>query len=404
MPSNHTGDPATFNATISFPTDGDPKKITPIRSSLDLLLDNDAYLKARRADTDLREAALRFSVLDLLGSTLDDTSDFMAATQLLNSPVLGVLAVKSGTNDTYYVWPDDVRGRLQGDVASVTSDIREAANNGSRIVVIGTGGNLNSYSDNEGAAWSAGGTGIGGAVEHLVWSPSNALSGGGAKFFSGGSGTGSVYTSPNGSTAWTAVASSFAAVKGLAVLGGSTANNGYVVALGNSGAEPRMSVLTDGGAGGNFTGPQTPPFAALADEPGSIAGAPSVSGAGDYVYHVARSGSGARLRLAMSSDGSTWVSGPTPTIERPTTAGAVFSGAPRLMIDQNTGLMVIAVPLAVPSAAIAVYASRDFETWVGPAVVNAADVGAFAVAGGRVWFTQDDRIMVSAGLGAGVLA
>lgn len=399
MPSDHTGDDATFNETISFPTDGDPKKITPIRSSLDLLLDNDAYLKNRRAESELRAAALRFSVLDLQGNVLDDTADAMGASQLLNKPNTGIVLFKAGTNDVFYVPPDDPRAfSAGGDVPSITASVRDAANNGSRIVVIGTGGNLNAYSDNEGASFSAGAAGIGGAVQYLVYSPTNALTGGGDKFICGGSGTGSIYKTTTPSVVWTSVASGFAAVQGLAVLGGSTVAKGWAVVLGTAGGQAEFSFSADNGV--SWTVGARPPNSALADETGSLAGAPSVAGVGDYVYYVARSGSGARLRLARSIDATTWVE--TGTIERPFGAGAVFSGAPRLMIDQNMGLFVIAVPCAAAGGSIALYASRDFETWIGPAIVYAGDVGAFAVAGGRVMFTQSAGFVISAGLGAGV--
>jgi hypothetical protein len=376
-------------------------QLDAIRADLLHLLALDPLQTAARELSDLRDAALRFHVLDMQGDTVDDGSDFMAAAQLLGKPYELITLVKAGTNDVFAVAPDEPRSfPAGGDVPSITASVQEAANNGTRLVVIGTGGNLNAYSDNQGGSWTAGAAGVGGAVQYLVWSPANALAGGGSKFFSGGSGTGSVYKTPTPSTVWTSIGSAFPDVKGLAVLGGATANNGYVVALGASGGKPRFSVLTDGGNGADFTGTQQPPNAALADEAGSIAGAASVSGIGDYVYHVMRTDSGARLRLARTSDGTTWSAGPTPTIEKP--SGVTFTGQPRLLIDQNMGLMVIAVPVDAAGGTIALYVSRDFETWVGPAIVNAGGVSALAVAGGRVMYTQAAFFMISAGLGAGV--
>lgn len=338
----------------------------------------------------LEVAALHPRALEYVSS---DTGAAMAATMVdgIGVPSAAIVAIKvdaTGVAQSY----DSSDTDTGGVVASVTSLVREAATNGSRIAAIGTGGNLNTYSDNGGGSWSAGAAGIGGAVQYLAYAPSNALSGGGNKFFSGGSGTGSVYKTPTPSTVWTAVASQFAAVKGLAVLGGATANKGYVVALGNSGIEPRFSVLVDGGAGADFNGTQTPPSANTAEEPGSIAGAPRVPVVGAAVYHIMRCNAGARLRTATSTDGTTWTA--ATTIEAPT--GATFSGAPRLMICQSTGLMVIACPL--DNGTTALYASVDFVTWVGPTPIRQASINAFAVAGGKLFVTRGATIYASDGI------
>lgn len=397
MPSNHTGDPTDFNLTRSFPTDGDPKKITPIRSALDELLNNDAAISARRSDALVADAALRFISLGAAGITVDDTSDFMAATQERNNVHHPVVLFKAGTNDVWRVFSGDWRiFEAGGDVPSITSAIRDAASSGARLVVIGTGGNLNAYTDDNGAAFTAGAAGIGGAVQYLVYMPPNSLAGGGDAFLCAGSGTGSVYSSPDAATVWDSLASGFAAVQGLAVLGGDTANKGYCVALGNSGSAPRMSLLTDGANGADFSGSIAPPNAATADEPGSIAGCPNVTGNGDYVYHVMRCDSGARLRTNRSDDGFTWTA--VGSIEPP--SGITFTATPRLMICQNTGLMVIAVECDMLSKT-AVYASLDFERWVGP-IMCTGQVSAFCVAGGRVFYGNQAELIATPGFIDGV--
>lgn len=340
-------------------------------------------------------AALRLRPLTIIGDAIDDTGS-MAATQVNGTvqPSASVVVVKAGSEDVYTAALDDAALiGTGGTVSSITSDAVDAATNGTRIVVIGIGGNLNSYSDNSGGSWSAGAAGIGGAVEYLVYAPANGLTGGGDCFFCAGSGTGSIYQSPNAATVWDAAASSFAAVQGLAVLGGATANAGYVVSLGASGSEPRFSVLTDGGAGGDFSGTQQPPNASLADEPGSIASAPRVS---DRIWHIMRSGSGARLRLAYTTDGTNWTTGETATIERPFGADFEFAGPPRLMIDPFTGLMVIAVQ--VTAGPFALYASLDGIDWTDPLFVHSSDASQFAVAGGRLFLTLGDQMFASDGI------
>jgi hypothetical protein len=322
-----------------------------------------------------------------------DTSAIMAAVQV--DPALAssrVLLIKSGTIGVYRAFDNELTSH--GTVASITSAVKAAATNGSRVAVIGTGGNLCAYSDDGGDTWTAGAAGIGGAVEHLVWMPPNALSGGGSRFLSGGSGTGSAYRSVNAAVVWGALGSSFPAVLGLAVLGGATANAGYCVCLGASGVQPRFAVLVDGGNGASFNGTQTPPNAATAEEPGSIAGAPLVAGVGSAVYHVMRCNAGARLRTAYTTDGSTWTA--AAVIEAP---GAAFSAAPRLMLCQSTGLMVIAAALS--TGAVALYASVDFVTWLGPTLVRpgAAGLTQFAVAGGRLFMARDALFHGSDGIG-----
>jgi len=63
------------------------------------------------------------------------------------------------------------------------------------------------------------------------------------------------------------------------------------------------------------------------------------------------------------------------------------------MICQSTGLQIIAVPLN--PAATALYASLDFSTWVGPAIVKYTDVTAFAVAAGKLFMTSATAVYAS---------
>ncbi len=340
---------------------------------------NRQSLAMRRA---VQVAALALRELD---AVFTDTAEAMGATMVdgIAAPGNGVVCIKSDVTDTKLAY-DDPSVDVQGSVASITSAVRDAATNGTRIVAIGTGGNVNSYSDNAGGSWSAGGAGISSSVPtHIVYSPHY------DGFLVGGN-AGSVSRSLTAAAVWTSAASGFAAVLGLAVLGDTA---GTIFALGNSGIEPRFSRSTNDGS--SFTGSTAPPNAATAEEPGDLAGCPLVTrdSLSLHAYHVMRCNAGARLRTALSPGGTVWVAG--VTIEAP--AGSSFSAAPRLMICQSSGLMVIAVPL--DTGVTALYASLDFTDWVGPALVKDIVVTAFAVAGGRLFMTRDDALYASDGVG-----
>ncbi len=411
MSSTHTALTTTYSPAISMMTDGDPASAATFRSPLELVHDNTGYLEdqirvraAAQDSSDLARDALVLHTTSPAG-LWTDTTQFMGAaewfrTGLTTSVPYYNLVAKSGASDSKNFSPDDCRTVSPGaTIASITSAVRELASSGTRIVAIGTGGNLNAFTTTAAASgWTAGGAGIGNSVQYLVWSPPNALSGGGAKFYTGGSTGAAVYSSPDSATIWVARSSVFAAVLGLAVLGGATANAGYVVALGASGGKPRFCLLTDGGAGADFSGTQQPPSASTADAAGSLCGAP-LTDVGDAVYHAMTCDSGARIRLSLSTDGFTWVASST-TIEAP--LGVVFATTPRLLICKVTGLMVL---LCVDNStgAVVAYASRDFQTWAGPRIINGVvggvQLSAFAVAAGRLIFTDGADLFMSDGIG-----
>lgn len=336
----------------------------------------------------LQIAALQLApISNLTGDTPTDTSQSMAATAVDPAlPTSRILLIKSDSDGVWRAFEDQLTGASA--IASITSAVREAATNGSRIVAIGSGGNLNSYSDDGGETWSAGAAGIAGASQYLVYSPHY------DGFLCGGSGTGSVSRSPNASTIWTSAASGFAAVQGLAVLGDAS---GTIVCLGNSGIEPRFSRSANDGSSFSAAGTVLPD-AATAEEPGSLAGCPLVTrdGLSLAAYHVMRCNAGARLRVTSTTDGhNNWTR--TATIEAP--AGASFDQAPRLMICQMTGLMLIACRL--DTGARALYASLDGSDWVGPSLLRPgpASHADLAVAGGRLFMARDTSFFASAGIG-----
>jgi hypothetical protein len=393
MASNYTGNPATAATTLSLMTGSDPKTAQSVRVPLERLLDNDAAASALSQDTATRLGALVFRELSNL-ATISDTGLFLAVAQSdPTAPAAPTVVIKDGTDDVFQLTGSDPIMNTTSAGALGMTDFREAAASAdARIAVIGIGGTRALYSDDAGTTWQATGGALASAVQFLAWAPPNSLSlGGGDRWYAAGTGNSHIYVSPD-ADAWTAVDSDFSGVLGLAVLGvtesfgGSGA--GYVVALGASGIQPRFSLNTFG-TSTDFGGFQTPPNAATAEEPGSIAGAPLSRNA--QVYHVMRCNAGARLRTAFADDGFTWQSG--ATIEAPD--GFSFSAQPRLLMCPTTGLAVIVAP--VGGSLVAVYASQDFVSWSGPAILTAV-TQAFAVAGGRVFYTRSSRIFATSGV------
>ncbi len=385
MSSNYTGNAANATDTLTLMTGGDRPTAQVFRVPLERLLDNDVAATARvtRAeDAALARSLLRLHELDI---TVDDTAESLAAvsTGFQGDPTKATLVVKVDSTGVVLAHDDAVVDQ-GGVIASVTSLVADAASNSVRHVAIGVGGQRNAYTDDDGGSWSAGGNGVAGAVQFIVYD------GVSDKFVCGGSGTGSLYWSPDASTAWTSAASQFAAPLGIAVLGlGSS--SGDFVCLGNSGAAPRFSVSTDGAVSFSTAGTTPPANAADADEPGDLKGCQSVlrDDLGSSVYHIMRCNSGARIRTNMSADGLTWTAG--TVITAPT--GAAFASRPRLLIDQTHGLFAIIAPL--DNGTTAIYTSRDFVTWTGPAAVKSLATAAWGLAGGRLFCTRDGAIYAS---------
>lgn len=381
MASDYTGNAANATDTLSLMTGGDRPTAQVFRVPLERLLDNDAAQTARTDQTEnvaVERALLRLHKLDV---TVDDTAESLAAvsTGTLGDPTKATLVIKVDSTGVVLAYDDETVDQ-GGVIASVTSLVADAASSGPRHVAIGVGGQRAAYTDNDGGSWSAAAAGIGGAVTFII------RDGIGSQFICGGPGTGSVYLSPNASTNWTSTASQFSQPLGIAAL-----TNGDLIILGNSGSEPRFSVSTDAGVSFSTAGTTPPANAADADEPGDLRGCQFVlaNSRGTKAYHVMRCNSGARLRTNTSEDGLTWTAGAVLTA--PT--GAAFDSRPRLLIDQVLGLFVIVAPL--DNGTTALYSSRDFVAWTGPAAVKNLATAAWALAGGRLFCTRDGAIYAS---------
>jgi hypothetical protein len=328
--------------------------------------------------------ALHLRLQENIGDAINDTATSMAVTQVdgIGNPTGPVLLVKAGSNDVLHAFNGDPKlNDANGSVASITSAVREAATDGARVVVVGTGGNKNSYTDDYGDTWSAGAVGID-VCEYLVHNGTN--------FVGGGAASNSAFSSPDAATPWASAATGFSAVSGLAVIGDASDT---VVCLGNSGIQPRFSRSTDDGA--TFSGSVAPPDAATAEEPGSLAGCPLAPN-GSVVYHVMRCNAGARLRVNTSPDGVNWTQ--SAVIEAP--AGTDFSSTPRILACKSSGLLVIAAPATdLTNSTVQLYASLNGTDWVGPATARSISVNTFGVAGGRLFQCRNTEMYASDGIG-----
>jgi hypothetical protein len=374
MPSNYTGI-ASYHGTISMPDDGDPKKITPIRAVLERLLDNDVAgngnLVAITSRTAIREA-IYTRRLAQDGLTVVDTDLSMAAVQR----VAGAPVVACKTGRAFGIG-DTSRLTQRGVVASISSLVTDAASSSSRILVIGTGGNRCSYSDDDGANWSAGGD-LGATPTRLVW---NSVK---SKFIAT-VGTGIKYGT-NGTSWSSGTTPSTEAAAGLAV-----ATNGNTFGI-NSLFSFRKS--TDGGATWT-TVVGAPPSVGTLDDSGSLAGMPGFS-----TFHAGRHSSGASLIVSKNADGTgTGVWTTVATFTPP--SGTTFNARPRIMLCPHYGLVVVVAPLSDGSAAIygAFPETLDGDAWHGIIVPDNPGVNAFAVAGGRLFYTANAEFFGGDGFG-----
>jgi hypothetical protein len=382
MSSNHTGDATTFYPTILMPEDGDPKTITPIRSVMNQLLDNDAYLKG--ADTSRRAwRSVQLRTLTRAGTTIDDTTESLAAIQLgkltlvLKANSGGILKATDGVD----------RYALAGALTSVTSLVRDVATYGGALIAIGSGGNGNCSSGDDGATWSAGG---GGAVAivaaaaraRIVADPDS------SRFIVAGPGNTNAYNSIDGTT-WTARAMGVATGSA-----GLSQTPFQTVALSEGANTLRHS--TDGGTTwAAMTG--FPANSGTFDESGCIIG--------DYgnslVWHAARKSTGASLQISSATlvgAASTWTTRATITA---TSLGlSDFSARPRVFCCPDTGLLVVVGQANGGSVAYAVASIDNGVTWGRAALLLPGGdypIDTFAVAGGRLFATTDAQVFASDG-------
>ncbi len=315
----------------------------------------------------LRQRALILHELRNDSITITDSAQSLGVTQ----PNAGSGAILCKTAQSFLVG-DMCQPFEQGVPPSITSLVTDAANDLSRIIVIGTGGNRNAFSDDIGATWSAGGN-IGATPVRLIY---NAVQ----LSWLCTTGTTGVSFSIDGGVIWTAgTTPGIDAPAGLAAV-----DNGRTFGISTVNA---IRQSTNGGSTwSTVSGGAVPHSGDLVDS-GTLAG-----NNGPVMYHCGRF-SDDTLKIASSADGATW----TSVGEIGIPVGRTFTGRPRLMLCQHSSLMVIAAPIS--GTRIALYASHDLGvTWTDPAFMTDPSVNAFGVAGGKLFYSRDTQIFSSDGV------
>lgn len=372
MASNYAGNPTTAAETVELMTGGDRPTAQLFRVPLERTFDNDALQRLKRLERDV----LCMRSVWRSGLSITDTAESLGAAHAVNplvtTPSTHLVIVK--TAQAFAVGDEDLLTE-QGAPSSITSLVTDCANGNAshqRILAIGTGGNRNSFSDDNGVTWTAGGN-IGATPKRVIFNES---------FFICTQGASSVSRSSNGVT-WTANASAgVVPASGLAAF-----SDGNVVAMGSLTGTVRWS--SDNGA--NFSSAANIPNAGSLDGNGSVAG-----NCGTACYHAGAIGSGAEIQVSGTSDsaGTGW--GVIANIAAP--AGDTFGAEPRLMMCRTTGVLVIVAPLAGGRSAR--YASLDGVHWTSPRFTPSdPGVDAYALAGGKLCMTVGDQIFVSSGVG-----
>jgi hypothetical protein len=315
-----------------------------------------------------KAAALR---LRLTGTNLPftDAADSMA---VIGSIAIhrGILAVKVGTNDTHVVNDGDNGNSNIGAVVSITSDVCGIARNGSRLVLIGTGGNRCCFSTNEGSSWSAG-SDLGATPQAIIYNATH------ARFMVTFAAGVNVAQDVNGASTWASVSSGLTSAQG----GIAHLSNGTAVVCGLDGSgDVDFARSTDGGGTWSTAG-GTVPNAADYNEAGWVVG-----NGGTTLYHAGRALSGTQLRICSSTDGLTW----TLVATLLPAASSTFDLAPRIFLCPDTGLLVV---VCYQTHSDGAYASRDGgATWIGPAFYQNFSMSAYGVARGRLLATRSTRL------------
>ena len=278
-----------------------------------------------------------------------------------------------------------------GDFISITnglsSDVDDAASNGSVVVLVGTGGHNNVYTSNSGASFTAGGSlAYTGSYKRVVWNQSK------SKWHTACVGTdNNVYSNASTpSAAWSGVASGASSLYGLAVL-----SNGNLYVLGDNGvtSDPLIRVSTDGAATFANDGTQIP-NASTYEESGSMAG-----NGGSAIYHVGRIGT-TELAICRRTASLGWTLAAAFT--NLNLAVTSFDARPRILMCADTGLLVVACQCTVGGISqTLLLASLDGTDWLGPLfLAPASDVGIIlGIGGGRLVASRDTAIYWSRGIG-----
>jgi hypothetical protein len=339
-----------------------------------------ALIAAQQADAvvqrmrHLASRVLSLRQITRAGVSITDTVGAMAAIQTDRS--VPAMALKIGNT---MLCDDADRFEVGNAVVSITGSVSDSANNGSRVAVVGTGGLFGCVTtSNAATAWSAFGAGIAAAQKRIVYNPVQ------AKFIACGGPSSIVYRSTSATTTWTAAtASGISGIEEVACLA-----NGNTVFYGTLSGAPGFVVSTDGGA--TFSAPT----GGIPNNPTTHASL--VGNGGPLVYCSGTLTGDASHQICSSPDGINWTVLATLTLP----GGFNVAATPRLLMCPNTGLLVLLAPIGnVGVTTTAVYASDDLGlTWCAPRYF-AIGPSAFALAGGRLFATDDAMLFASAGIG-----
>jgi hypothetical protein len=274
-------------------------------------------------------------------------------------------------------------GDFTGTSTPITSAVTDMASDGTHVLLIGSGGNCNAYSSNNGTSWTTGGfLATNGPRTRLVWNANK------SRWHATGPANGSVFTNTAVPTsAWSSEASGVPAPDGLGVL-----SNGNLYVLGDNGVDPDpvIRVSTDAAASFANDGAQIPNANTYA-ESGCLVG-----NGGSALYHAGRIGTGT-LAVCRRTAVAGWAL--CASFSNLNTGLTSFDARPRILMCPQTGLLVM-VCTVNGSKGTAIFASPDGTDWVGPLVASPViDVDGFAIAAGKLIGSTDELLLYSDGVG-----
>jgi hypothetical protein len=357
-------------------TGNDRKTAQSLRTPLERLLDNDTHLAARLdvvEPLNARAQTPRFVALVPETDIANDQPFIAASAENRVDRTAGVVLLKGASGDSKLAY-DEIEVEDRGDMG-VVSDLHDAAVSSSRIVAVGAGGNQNAYSDNAGTTWTSGGSELSGTIVRVIYSP------GGDNFLTFDAAGTTVFRSAN-AVAWaSATVPTLTAIDGMAAI----ADGRVLVHEGED-----MYASDDDGA--SFSAITSDLAAASSLK---IGGCPDVAELGDYFYAVRTSGS-TFVNVHRSPDGETW----EQIAQFQTPGENISTTLNRFLVCPLTGLMVFVARNSGGERHIVWASANGGVTWSGPVGVKAlTGTSAFAVAGGKIFFTRLTQVYASQRLG-----
>jgi hypothetical protein len=322
--------------------------------------------------------ALRNALVCHLADTGTTSESSLAA--ISAGQTSGILVIKSGASNVK-LHGYSGGATTKGSVASITSLVTDAARSAAgRIVAIGTGGNECCFSVDNGANWSAG-SNLAEVGGRIVYDTTN------DEFIANSIVGPDIYHDADGNSTWSGVTTALdgGVTGGLAMLSGGTcyACGETLAAPG----DPAFITSTDGGVTWSAVSADTVNDPTTYVDTGCVVG-----NEGSQIWHVGRRQAGVSLRISRSSGGA-W----TTVLNR--NVGETYSARPRILCCPQTGLLVVIAPMNTSLALI--LASFDAgDTWleVGTLPFTNYNDSAYALAGGRLFFTSTTNVFASSGL------